>query len=437
MVCGEGLALLSGSGRLTTIGAKSIAKERSAWSVRPRLALFLLWFVATAIPLFLIGHDVALVRNGKLWNAAFWGRDFVIWWTAGQLIAKGAIATVYNLPAFNGAIASFFGPLDPMGYPYPPITFPISAAFGLLPYWIAQPSWCAIGAALFLYASRPWWTKEMGPHWLAIVTPAALMNIWAGHWGFFHGALFLMGWQRLERQPRLAGAFFGAMLIKPHLALLVPIVLLVRRSWTAFVAAALTTAGLIGGSLLVYGWESWYDYFLNMISPQLSVIGIDNAFFAFMSTSTTTSVLRATGNEHLALWVQLIVSSAALATMIVAARRNVRITDLALLTATLTFLVLPYGFDYDLTAVMIGSLSIVSRSQLPLRWRLMAGAGFLAPGIGLLLSSDHIPVVPLMLALLAYAQFRALRDVTEVPRRDMDDARSGVGIAPGEHALAR
>ena len=110
----------------------------------------LLWCVGILVPLFLFGHDLVLVRNGRLWNAAYWGRDFVIWWTAGQLIANGAIANVYNLAAFNSAIGTLFGPLDPMVYPYPPVTFPISAAFGLLPYWIAQPVWCAAGVAMFL-----------------------------------------------------------------------------------------------------------------------------------------------------------------------------------------------------------------------------------------------------------------------------------------------
>ena len=96
----------------------STARERpSAWSARPGFALMLLWCVGILVPLFLFGHDLVLVRNGRLWNAAYWGRDFVIWWTAGQLIANGAIANVYNLAAFNSAIGTLFGPLDPMVYP--------------------------------------------------------------------------------------------------------------------------------------------------------------------------------------------------------------------------------------------------------------------------------------------------------------------------------
>ena len=62
--------------------------------------------------------------------------------------------------------------------------------------------------------------------WLAVLTPAALMNIWAGHYGFLVGALFLLGWERLDRRPWQAGLFFGLMLIKPHLAILIPLVLL-------------------------------------------------------------------------------------------------------------------------------------------------------------------------------------------------------------------
>jgi hypothetical protein len=370
--------------------------------------LVVLWSVAISIPLYLIVHDVMVLDHGKMFGVAYWGRDFVILWTGGQLIAQGAIDTIYNVTAFQAKIAELFGHLDPMGYPYPPVTFPIAWSFGLLPYWLAQPCWILATGSLFLYESRRWWNERMGPRWLAVITPAALMNIWAGHYGFLHGALFLLGWNRLERNPRLAGVFFGCMLVKPHLAILVPIALLLRRQWVAIAAAGATVVALISLSSLLYGWSAWTDYVVRMTGPQVGLISAQKGFFTYMSTSTTTAVLRMAGDHHVAVAAQLLVSTAALATLVAAALRKTDLRDLALLTATLTFLVLPYGFNYDLTVVMIGAWTIVTRSDLPIGWRLMAAAGFLAPGIGMMFASLAIPATPAMLAMLACAQFRTL-----------------------------
>ena len=169
-----------------------------------------MWAIGVSIPLFLFWHDLRIVKHGSLDGLAFWGRDFVILWSAGQLVYQGAISTIYNLHAFQATMAALFGSLEPMGYPYPPVTFPIAFAFGLLPYWLAQPLWFAVTGALFLYACRRYWTPAMGPRWLAVVTPAALMNIWAGHYGFLHGIV------PAGLEPRRAAAEIRWVLIRLH-----------------------------------------------------------------------------------------------------------------------------------------------------------------------------------------------------------------------------
>ena len=98
------------------------------------------------------------------------------------------------------------------------------------------------------------------PVWLAVLTPAALMNIWAGHYGFLIGALFLLGWERLDKRPWLAGLLFGLLLIKPHLAILVPLVLLLRAQWSALLSGALTVAVLVAATSAIYGWGVWEQF---------------------------------------------------------------------------------------------------------------------------------------------------------------------------------
>src|SRR3546814_13016518 len=80
-------------------------------------------------------------------------------------------------------------------------------------------------------------------------------NIWAGHYGFLVGALSLYGWRWLDTHPRRAGIIFGIMTIKPHLGVLVALVLLLRRDWTAIGWEAATTSALalVTGNLFGFG----------------------------------------------------------------------------------------------------------------------------------------------------------------------------------------
>ena len=47
------------------------------------------------------------------------------------------------------------------------------------------------------------------------------------------------------------------MIVKPHLAILMPLLLARRGAWTAFASAALTVAGAVVVSGLLFGFEPW------------------------------------------------------------------------------------------------------------------------------------------------------------------------------------
>ena len=78
-----------------------------------------------------------------------------------------------------------------------------------------------------------------------------------------------------------------------------------------------------------------------------------------------------------------------------------------MLTATATFLVLPYAFNYDLTVVCIAALRLWADPAATRGERWLAVIGFMAPQIGMLVAPLAIPATPLMLAGLFAAQFSA------------------------------
>ena len=384
------------------------AESKSMRDISPRFALLLLFAVGLAVPIFLFTRDLLLQQSGNVTGNAYWGRDFVIWWTGGQLVAEGRLDLIYDAEGFQNAAMSRFGQLDWLGYPYPPVTWPIAALFGALPYFLAWALWHGLTGALFLFACRRWWKPHMGPLWLALLTPAAVFNIWAGHWGFLLSALFLLGFDSIARGRRVAaGIFFGCMLMKPHLAVLVPLVLLVRREWTAIASAALTVALLVAGSALLFGTQPWLDYFARMTAPQVSLISLQGVFLSLMSTSPVTAMLRIGLPSALAWAVQLLLALGSIGVVAWAARDRGRLREAALLAASCTFLLLPYGFNYDLNVVMVAALFTATRPRMARPFRLLAALGFLAPVMGLVAAGLGLPGMPLMIAALVAAQLHA------------------------------
>ena len=391
---------------------------QSPTDARPALPAWAWWALGGIFIVGLMLIDWLKSTNGLVPGEIFLGRDFINVWTGGQLVRQGDVGILYDPHAYSAFQRTLFGDISAHNYSYPPVTFPIAAFFATLPYSAALLLWTVGTGALFVRAAAPWWPKNAGPAWLAALTPAAIVNIWAGHYGFLIGALFLFGWRNVDRRPVLAGLFFGLMLIKPHIAILVPLALLVRGDWKAIASAAATVATLIGLTSLWFGWQPWLDFLLGNSALQAAMIDPGDSFFGLMACSTATALLQLTGSWPIAIAGQSIVAAAAVAMVWIAARRGVATRDLALLVATATFLLLPYSFNYDLTVVMIGALAIWTRADVSLLNYRLGLYGFLAPQVGMMLAAMSLPLMPAMLIGLVIAQFRlALRDAGLSPDR--------------------
>nr|WP_294169318.1 glycosyltransferase family 87 protein [uncultured Sphingomonas sp.] len=366
------------------------------------------WVLGALVPLTLFFGDWRLFDRGHVAGGGYWGRDFVNLWTAGQLIRAGELRIIYDIPAYQAFQAGLFGPLDPHNYSYPPVTFPVAALFSFLPYPLALAAWVGGTGVFFAHACRRWWPADLGPHWLAVLTPAALLNTWAGHYGFLLGGLFLLGWQRLDRHPVQAGVLFGCMLMKPHLAAMIAVALLARREWKAVAAGIATVAVLVAATSLAFGWQYWPLFLFDVGSVQSAMIDADGRFFGLMSTSLATGVLRLVPGPSVATAAQGFAGLAAVLLVLMAARRPHRTRDLALLAATCTFVALPYAFNYDLTAVMVAAVVLMVEARH--RWqRLAAGMAFIAPGLGMAAAYASVPLLPLSLIALAAAQWWQMR----------------------------
>ena len=229
-------------------------------------------FVAAA--LFGYFFDLLHQTHNHLLNADGrpFGDDWVNYWSGGYLALHGGAAEVYDLNAFHAFQQTIVGsPLDGYHYSYPPVMLLLSAPFALIPYmpalfvWLSA-SWYAFYRALKL--AMPGRSVLL----LALSAPAVLINAVGGQNGYWTAALLGGGLSLLERRPYIAGALFGTMIYKPHLALLVPVALLAGRQWRAIAAAALVTGALLAASTALFGTEVWAEYLRNLAALRQAIL---------------------------------------------------------------------------------------------------------------------------------------------------------------------
>ena len=378
--------------------------------LRERPLVLLGWAFAFALALRYLGPDLAHALASPSWQVGegtLLGRDFANVYTAGHLVAGGPLHDIYDIPAYRAHQQSLFhGAVLGHNYSYSPVSFFYVWLFAPLPYVAALALWLALTGAAFIAAARPYLRGAGLPAWLALILPASLMNIWAGHYGFLFGALWLAAWHLLERRPRTAGVLIGLMIVKPHLALLMPLLLARHGAWVPFLFAALTASALVLASGLVFGWSYWAAWLGTTLFTQAAMVGDTGQFFLRMMPTVAPSLLLA-GLPAWAAWT--LQGAAALAAAAALWRFMPKEGPRAgLAGACATFLVLPYAFVYDLTVVSLAALLVLDRGGPEARplWRALAFVAFLLPLLTVPLNGAGVPLAP---ALIAVQLFLLLR----------------------------
>ena len=131
--------------------------------------------VGAAIPIVSIALDFLVPSPSRLV-----GRDFAGFWAAGRLAVTGHPSAAYDGHAIASTMHSF-GNIA-FTFLYPPQALALLAPFALLQYYFALALWTIVGGAGFLLAARRY--LRFAP-WLAVLSPAALFNVWQGQFGFF------------------------------------------------------------------------------------------------------------------------------------------------------------------------------------------------------------------------------------------------------------
>lgn len=279
--------------------------------------------------------------------------DFVSFWAAGRLALGGHAAAAYDIQAHR-AIEQTVSHIDAlMPFPYPPPFLFFVSAVAWLPYCLAYLLWILATSGLFFIA-----TSRLMPSRFAFAHPAGIVNAMIGQNGFLTCGIFVLGTSAIAARPFVAGLILGLLVIKPQLAILIPVALLAGREWRAIGGAALSALVLLAIAALVFSLHS-YDAFLAIgqhyagfmandrwnWAQQASVFG----FFRFLHAS-----------QPIAFAAQAIAASAA---AVLTSRAWAKHDEnKAAILAAAALLVPPYVFTYD-SLLLVLPLSVLLRDS--------------------------------------------------------------------------
>ncbi|HEY5722282.1 MAG TPA: glycosyltransferase family 87 protein [Allosphingosinicella sp.] len=356
------------------------------------------WFAAACIAILIFWLDLERTDwagDLSIAHQALWGRDFVNVYTSGSLVLNDRLDILYDIEAYRAYQLELFDQgLKHHNYSYPPVTLLYTWLLALPPYPAALALWLGGTGAFFVWAARPYLRGAGLPAWVAILAPASIVNAWAGHYGFLIGGLWLAAFHFLPRRPVLAGILIGCMIVKPHLAILAPIVLLYRREWRAFAAAACTVILLSGLSILFFGPDLWTIYLTETAMVQAAMVDDVRTFFIRMMPTIMPSLALAGAGAAVSAAVQVVVALSAIGLLLWRMPKDSEEAGLA--TATATFLVLPYAFNYDMTVAGLAGLLVLQRSRSggSIAFTLAAAFAFLVPMSVMYFGLVDIPVGP-------------------------------------------
>jgi hypothetical protein len=276
------------------------------------------------------------------------GRDFVNTWMGARAALAGDPKPWFDFATYNAALQHLFGAHFPAhGWSYPPHLLLLTWPFGFLPYLAAYAIWCALGFALYMnVAGRD--ERRFERVLMLALSPAVVINVFAGQNGFFTAALLIGGLNLVDRRPLISGILFGFLTLKPQLGLLLPLMLALTARWRCIASAGLTTLALAAATSLVFGADVWATYFRDAVPMQQGVLTHGTGIFLPMMPTAFMNARIAGLPLEWAWTLQGGMSAAAIAAVTWTFwRRRDPVLSIALFV-TASFLVTPYAFNYDM-----------------------------------------------------------------------------------------
>ncbi|MBY0563000.1 MAG: DUF2029 domain-containing protein [Hyphomonadaceae bacterium] len=355
-------------------------------------------------------HDWALQSGQPIFG------DYIAFWSAGSAALDGNVAGVHDRAVtfayHKEAIPDvrFHAPWNS-----PPTFLLIVTPFALLPFPVSAVLFLVLTAGFYFAVARKI-LPDARALLLAATMPAAFYHLATVQIGLLIAAITGLALYWLDKRPRAAGALVGLLAIKPHLAVLWPLLLALTGRWRAFFAAAASAIAFVLLAGLVFGFDSYQRFFesLERSAQLISAQRITTPAYA----SLYGNLLQWRTPQPIAIGAHAL--SAALALAVAAwtfwrARASHEIGAHAAALCAATLLLSPYLFFYDGILLGVGAaLMGAPRTRYELVAMVFAWSAGLTLTIGYFIMP--VPLCPLASWLLLIAAW--LRAGNRVPRPD-------------------
>jgi hypothetical protein len=205
-----------------------------------------------------------------IWNIRHpTGRDFLGFCSAVQMALAGHPAAAYDNVAMH-AVQSAVAVKANLPFSYPPAYLLLVIPFGLLPFAAGMVAWSLSTLAFYLSAAVRLFPRSA---WLAVAFPAVFANARMGQNACLTTGIFMAGLALLESSPFAAGAVLGCLVIKPQLAVLLPVAMIAARQWRAIAGAAISSTAIMGLGLVLFGPAATVAWFHQL--PLLATVARD------------------------------------------------------------------------------------------------------------------------------------------------------------------
>lgn len=286
------------------------------------------------------------------------GTDFLAFWGAGHVTAAGDPALAYDL-AVQERVQTATGSQGWFAFVNPPPFLFAATPFGALPFPVAWLAWVVATYALWAWAAM----RAFPRYWLLVlVFPGALIAAGHAQTGLLTGALLVGGVALVDRRPLMAGALIGALVIKPHLALLLPFWLAAGGRWKAFFAAGASAIGLLAASWALFGTQTMLAYTTSWQASAAIMASEDAQFYLRMATPYSQLRLFLPAPFAFGVNVALALGLAVLAMLAWRRFGGDALASGALVLAG-TALASPYLFNYDLPFLILPILWLVGEGR--------------------------------------------------------------------------
>ncbi|MGQ0533648.1 MAG: glycosyltransferase family 87 protein [Caulobacteraceae bacterium] len=376
---------------------KRWAFEATAILVALSMLVVMLWRIA--------GAENMTLPSGQ----PFFG-DFIAFWSAGRAALDGHADQIHEraiLWPYQQAVAPdvrYYAPWNS-----PPTFLLVASAMALAPYPVAAISFL-VGTALFFGAVIRRFLPDARALIFPATAPAVLYQVGTVQAGMLIAGISGLALYWLDKRPRVAGALVGLLAIKPHLAVMWPLLFVFSGRWHAFFAAAISAAAFVTLAGLVFGFDSYLRFFDSLAASQrlISEQRITTPAYASLYAN-----LLGLGASH-AVAISLHALSAAGAVVMAcllfrSGDRN--IAGAALCAATL--LVSPYLFFYDFILLLVGA-AMLGAPRSPSEY----AAAIFAWGAGLTVAVGEyvaLPICPIAAWLVLAAAFMRARSAASLP----------------------